>query len=434
MIRFGLARPQFRSATGEPTRRRWSFSWVTGKDLLLAALAQRAARKSGNERGHAAVAPPASGRDAPPRWLRPWARGLSPLLVPGIATVAVLWHVYSLVDRQPTRKLGAATYHLGAVVRHHLMRRGESSVRLRKAVGFGDPRRGPLSPCAIPLNHARGSLPERHVGLAGAIDEQGVAPQPRLGRGIHRPFSAYNWVHRWPWQSAVPPRLRHVPSRPNGYILGPPIGGAGASRHLRLHPFGTLGEIGRRHLSKLAACRGLRLLGVAFSLGPGDRGGARRRQTTIAGGIRAWQIGGVGGANISTGSLMSCRFCSSVFVLSLLSGAQAQTPWPWATNWQRDWVKTFALARAAAALGAILLCGATTAICGPIGFVGLVVPSCLPPARGRRSPLAAAVFPHWADQSLCWRAMLSDASPRARRKSMWGIVTPRWSARPSSSG
>ncbi len=33
-----------------------------------------------------------------------------------------------------------------------------------------------------------------------------------------------------------------------------------------------------------------------------------------------------------------------------------------------------AFARAVAALGAILLCGATTAICGPIGFVGLVVP------------------------------------------------------------
>lgn len=31
-------------------------------------------------------------------------------------------------------------------------------------------------------------------------------------------------------------------------------------------------------------------------------------------------------------------------------------------------------ARATAGLGAILLCGATTAICGPIGFVGLVIP------------------------------------------------------------
>ena len=33
-----------------------------------------------------------------------------------------------------------------------------------------------------------------------------------------------------------------------------------------------------------------------------------------------------------------------------------------------------ALARGVAALGAILLCGATTAVCGPIGFLGLVVP------------------------------------------------------------
>lgn len=32
--------------------------------------------------------------------------------------------------------------------------------------------------------------------------------------------------------------------------------------------------------------------------------------------------------------------------------------------------------RAIAGLGAILLCGATTAVCGPIGFVGLVVPHC----------------------------------------------------------
>ena len=33
-----------------------------------------------------------------------------------------------------------------------------------------------------------------------------------------------------------------------------------------------------------------------------------------------------------------------------------------------------AFARASASFGAILLCGATTAVCGPIGFLGLVVP------------------------------------------------------------
>ena len=38
--------------------------------------------------------------------------------------------------------------------------------------------------------------------------------------------------------------------------------------------------------------------------------------------------------------------------------------------------------RASATLGAILLCGATTALCGPIGFVGLVVPHLLRPLVG----------------------------------------------------
>ena len=33
-----------------------------------------------------------------------------------------------------------------------------------------------------------------------------------------------------------------------------------------------------------------------------------------------------------------------------------------------------AVARGLAALGAILLCGAITAVCGPIAFVGLIVP------------------------------------------------------------
>ena len=92
----------------------------------------------------------------------------------------------------------------------------------------------------------------------------------------------------------------------------------------------------------------------------------------IAGGVRSWQIGGVGGASFD--AILPCLpFLAVGLVLCLLSarslnllalgdeaaaGLGAQVAW----------------ARAAAALGAVLLCGATTAICGPIGFVGLVVP------------------------------------------------------------
>ena len=92
----------------------------------------------------------------------------------------------------------------------------------------------------------------------------------------------------------------------------------------------------------------------------------------IAGGVRSWQIGGVGGASFD--AILPCLpFLAVGLVLCLLSarslnllalgdeaaaGLGAQVAW----------------ARGAAALGAVLLCGATTAICGPIGFVGLVVP------------------------------------------------------------
>lgn len=92
----------------------------------------------------------------------------------------------------------------------------------------------------------------------------------------------------------------------------------------------------------------------------------------IAGGIRLWQIGGVGGATFE--AILPCLpFLIVGLVLSLLSarslnllalGDEAATGLGARIAW----------ARAAAALGAILLCGATTAICGPIGFVGLVVP------------------------------------------------------------
>lgn len=92
----------------------------------------------------------------------------------------------------------------------------------------------------------------------------------------------------------------------------------------------------------------------------------------IAGGVRSWQIGGVGGASFDA-ILPGLPFLAVGLVLCLLSarslnllalgdeaaaGLGAQVAW----------------ARGAAALGAVLLCGATTAICGPIGFVGLVVP------------------------------------------------------------
>lgn len=92
----------------------------------------------------------------------------------------------------------------------------------------------------------------------------------------------------------------------------------------------------------------------------------------IAGGIRSWQIGGVGGASfdrilpilpfILFGLLIS--FASAKKLNSLALGDELAA----------GLGERVMLARLTAAIGAILLCGAATAACGPIGFVGLIVP------------------------------------------------------------
>ncbi|MBJ6133328.1 iron ABC transporter permease [Ochrobactrum sp. Q0168] len=92
----------------------------------------------------------------------------------------------------------------------------------------------------------------------------------------------------------------------------------------------------------------------------------------IAGGIRSWQIGGVGGATFDRISHV-LPFLAVGFLVSLLS-ARKLNSLALGDELAAGLGENVAVARAMAALGAILLCGATTAICGPIGFVGLIVP------------------------------------------------------------
>ena len=92
----------------------------------------------------------------------------------------------------------------------------------------------------------------------------------------------------------------------------------------------------------------------------------------IAGGVRSWQIGGVGGASFDT--IVPCLpFLAAGLALCLLS-ARSLNLLALGEDAAAGLGARVAWARGAAALGAVLLCGATTAICGPIGFVGLVVP------------------------------------------------------------
>ncbi|WP_323039768.1 iron ABC transporter permease [Gemmobacter sp.] len=92
----------------------------------------------------------------------------------------------------------------------------------------------------------------------------------------------------------------------------------------------------------------------------------------IAGGVRDWQVGGVGGATFDRIAPV-LPFLAAGLALALLS-ARRLNLLALGDELAAGLGERVAVARAMAALAAVLLCGATTAVCGPIGFVGLVVP------------------------------------------------------------
>ena len=92
----------------------------------------------------------------------------------------------------------------------------------------------------------------------------------------------------------------------------------------------------------------------------------------IAGNIRSWQIGGVGGASFEV-IRQGLPFLIVGCVICLLS-ARSLNSLALGDEVASGLGERVAVVRAVAALGAVLLCGAATAIAGPIGFVGLVVP------------------------------------------------------------
>ncbi|MFC3630270.1 FecCD family ABC transporter permease [Paracoccus angustae] len=92
----------------------------------------------------------------------------------------------------------------------------------------------------------------------------------------------------------------------------------------------------------------------------------------VAGGLQSWQIGGVGGATFAR-MVHVLPFLAAGFAISL-GCARKLNSLALGDDMAAGLGERVAPARGLAALGAVLLCGATTAICGPIAFVGLMVP------------------------------------------------------------
>ncbi|ROR97100.1 iron complex transport system permease protein [Salana multivorans] len=92
----------------------------------------------------------------------------------------------------------------------------------------------------------------------------------------------------------------------------------------------------------------------------------------IAGVLRSWQIGGVGGASFAAiGQVLP--FLVAGTAISLLA-ARSLNSLALGDELAAGLGENVVLARLGAALGAVVLAGAATAVAGPIGFVGLVVP------------------------------------------------------------
>jgi iron complex transport system permease protein len=153
-------------------------------------------------------------------------------------------------------------------------------------------------------------------------------------------------------------------SSATGYIWTA-IGGAAVAA-VFVHTVGSLGRGGatplKLALAGAATSAALASVITAVTLPRGD----------ISASVRSWQIGGVGGASFATieqvlpvlavGGVISLLTARSLDTLALGDELAAGLG------------ERVALARGVAALGAVLLCGAVTALTGPIGFVGLVVP------------------------------------------------------------
>jgi iron complex transport system permease protein len=92
----------------------------------------------------------------------------------------------------------------------------------------------------------------------------------------------------------------------------------------------------------------------------------------IASSVTSWEIGGVGGATFS-GIGTVVPFLVVGFAISILS-ARSLNSLALGDELAAGLGERVALVRGVAALGSVLLCGAATAVAGPIGFVGLVVP------------------------------------------------------------
>ncbi|WP_208020546.1 FecCD family ABC transporter permease [Labedella phragmitis] len=194
------------------------------------------------------------------------------------------------------------------------------------------------------------------LGLAGAV-MQGVTRNPLADPGILG-------VNMGASLAIVVGIAWFGLSTATGYLWVATVGAGVAA--VFVYAIGSLGRGGatplKLALAGAATSAALASFVTAISLPRGD----------ISGTVRSWLIGGVGGAGWTSIGQMAPFLAVGVLV-SLLS-ARRLNSLALGDELATGLGERVAVTRAVAALGAVLLCGAATAIAGPIAFVGLVVP------------------------------------------------------------
>ncbi|PSL00574.1 iron complex transport system permease protein [Murinocardiopsis flavida] len=194
------------------------------------------------------------------------------------------------------------------------------------------------------------------LGLSGAV-MQGVTRNPLADPGILG-------VNMGASLAVVTGIVFFGLAAPTSYIWVAIAGAAAAAAFVY-----TVGALGRGGATPLK----LALAGAATSAAAASLVSAvALPRNDVAGGFRLWQVGGVGGASYD-GIAHVLPFLAAGAAISLLS-ARSLNALALGDELAAGLGERVALARGGGALGAVTLCGAATAVTGPIGFVGLVVP------------------------------------------------------------
>ncbi|WP_253905814.1 iron chelate uptake ABC transporter family permease subunit [Arthrobacter sp. H5] len=210
--------------------------------------------------------------------------------------------------------------------------------------------------------------------------------------------------------------LSRIPRTVTGLLVGAALGVAGAAMQgVARNPLADPGILGVNAGAALAVVLGIYVLGVTevtgyiwfafvgaaaaaalvYAVASLGREGATPIKLAIAGAaltaglsslmnavlvssrqtfdsFRFWQVGSVAGRGWDI-ILPAVPFLAAGLVLTLLTG-RVLNNLSLGDDIARGLGQKVALSRAVAALGVVVLCGAATAVAGPIAFVGLVIP------------------------------------------------------------